>query len=151
MNIEIFRNEKFGEVRAIMMDEESWLVGKDVAAALGYTNPTKAIRDHVDPEDKIVGVQNVTPSIVDAIGREQFHTWINESGVYALIFSSRLKEAIEFKHWVTSEVLPSIRKHGAYVTPETLENLISDPEFGIRLFLQKMRRLLLERKGWRCA
>ncbi len=112
--LNIYENEEFGQVRTVVIDDESWFVGKDVAVALGYENPSKAIRDHVDDEDKIMGVQNVTLSITDSMGRIQYPTWINESGVYSLIFSSKLESAKRFKHWVTSEVLPSIRKTGAY-------------------------------------
>ncbi len=112
--LKIFENKEFGQVRTMLINGEPWFVGKDVAVALGYENPSKAIRDHVDAEDKIMGVQNVTPSVTDNMGRIQHPTWINESGVYALIFGSKLKSAKRFKHWVTSEVLPSIRKTGAY-------------------------------------
>ena len=92
---------------------EPWLVGKDVAKALGYERATKAVQDHVDKEDKD-GVP-----IQDSIGRMQKTPIINESGIYSLILGSKLESAKKFKHWVTSEVLPSIRKHGVYMTPET--------------------------------
>ena len=107
----VFENEKFGSVRS-MVDEngEPWLVGKDVALALGYKNPQEAIRNHVDAEDK--GVSEIlTP------GGMQKLPIINESGLYSLILSSKLDGAKEFKHWVTSEVLPSIRKTGSYTAP----------------------------------
>lgn len=112
----IFNNPEFGNVRVVEMDGEPWLVGKDVAAALGYANPRKALDDHVDPEDKQKG-DGVT--IRDSIGREQHPTVINESGLYSLVLSSKLPTAKKFKHWVTSEVLPAIRKTGSYssVTP----------------------------------
>ena len=122
--IKIFENTQFGQIRVIEHDGEPWFVGKDVAEILGYENPTKAIRDHVDDEDKM-GVQNVTPSIIDALGREQWPTWINESGLYSLVLRSNLPTARQFKRWVTSEVLPAIRKTGGYIhaepsmTPET--------------------------------
>lgn len=112
--VKIFENQEFGKVRTVTIDGEPWFVGKDVAIALGYENASKSIRDHVDKEDKKVGVQNVTPSVKDSLGRIQYPTWINESGVYALIFSSRLPSARRFKRWVTSEVIPSIRKNGGY-------------------------------------
>lgn len=112
--LKVFENSEFGKVRITVIDGEPWLVGKDVAAALGYENPTKAIRDHVDEEDRRVGVQNVTPSIIDNLGREQWPTFINESGLYSLVLSSKLPAAKRFKRWVTSEVLPSIRKTGTY-------------------------------------
>lgn len=104
-------------LRAIEIDGEPWLVGKDVATALRYENPTKAIRDHVEKEDKIMGVQNVTPSVKDSMGRNQYPTWINESGLYSLTFSSHLPDAKKFKRWVTSEVLPAIRKVEAAQNP----------------------------------
>ena len=93
--------------RSILIDNEPWFVGKDIALSLGYTNPQKAVRDHVDLEDRGVNEMD-TPS-----GRQEL-TFINESGLYALIFGSKLPNAKKFKHWVTSEVLPSIRKTGSY-------------------------------------
>ena len=126
-NIKIFENPEFGSIRTVERNGEPWLAGKDVAAALGYSNPRKAIADHVDEEDK--GVTNCY-----TLGGNQNMTIINESGLYSLILSSKLPTAKKFKHWVTSEVLPSIRKHGAYATAPTLERMISDPDFAIRLF-----------------
>lgn len=95
------------------VNNEPWFVGKDVAMVLGYSNPQKAIRDHVEDEDKGVN-EMFTPG-----GKQQLPI-INESGLYSLILSSKLPTAKQFKRWVTSEVLPTIRKHGAYMTPETL-------------------------------
>lgn len=118
--LKIFENPEFGKVRTVTIDGEPWLVGKDVAIALGYTNPKKALIDHVDQEDKLQG-DGVT--IRDPMGREQHPTIINESGVYSLIFSSKLPSAKKFKHWVTSEVLPAIRKTGGYMTPAAKEQL----------------------------
>lgn len=117
--LQIFNNEEFGEVRSLVINDEPWFVGKDVAKALGYENPSKAIRDHVEEEDKKVGVQNVTPYISDNLGRKQYPTFINESGVYSLIFGSKLPSAKKFKHWVTSEVLPTLRKTGSYAKVPT--------------------------------
>lgn len=125
--IKIFENPEFGSIRTVERNGEPWLAGKDVAAALGYSNPRDAISKHVDDEDK--GVAKC-----DTLGGNQNITIINESGLYSLILSSRLPTAKKFKHWVTSEVLPSIRKHGAYATAPTLERMISDPDFAIRLF-----------------
>ena len=99
-------------MRTVVIDDEPWFVGKDVADALGYTNPRKALDDHVDPEDKMQG-DGVT--IRDSIGREQHPTIINESGLYSLILGSKLPTAKQFKRWVTNEVLPSIRKNGGYI------------------------------------
>ena len=116
--VTVFKNlvhPEFGELRTVEIDGEPWFVGKDVATALGYADATKAVRDHVEKEDKIMGVQNGSPSIRDNFGRIQYPTWINESGLYSLILSSKLPSAKDFKHWVTAEVLPSIRKNGAYI------------------------------------
>lgn len=135
-NIEIFRNAEFGEIRTVIVDDEPWFVGKDVAEALGYSDATKAVRTHVEKEDKIMGSQNGAPSITDNLGRTQYPTWINESGLYSLILSSKLSSAKEFKHWVTSDVLPSIRKHGAYMTSQTIEEVFKSPDFIIQLATQ---------------
>ncbi len=107
--LQIFKSDEFGEVRIVTINDEPWFVGKDVATALGYERATKAIQDHVNEEDK-----DEVP-IQDSIGRMQKTPIINESGLYALIFGSKLESAKRFKHWVTSEVLPSIRKHGGYI------------------------------------
>lgn len=109
--IQIFANDQFGEVRTLTKDGEPWFVGKDVADILGYSDTAQAVRKHIDNEDKGV-VEMTTP------GGKQPVTIINESGLYSLIFSSKLPTAKEFKHWVTSEVLPSIHKTGEYkITP----------------------------------
>lgn len=117
-DIQIFNNAEFGEIRTIEQNGEPWFVGKDVATALGYSNPQKAIRDHVDEQDRTVNESftvNGTQGVL-----------INESGLYSLCFSSKLDGAVKFKRWVTSEVLPSIRKNGGYLagqdqlTPEEL-------------------------------
>lgn len=107
--IQFFNNKEFGNIRTVNIDGEPWFVGKDVANALGYSNNRKAISDHVGEEDKRDGV-----TIRDSIGREQNPILINESGMYSLIFGSKLESAKRFKHWVTSEVLPAIRKTGSY-------------------------------------
>ena len=127
--MQIFNNDEFGEIRVRETDGDVWFVGKDVAVILGYTNPQKAIRDHVDAEDKGVN-ETFTP------GGKQETIFINESGLYSLVMSSKLPSAKKFKRWVTSEVLPSIRQHGAYMTPDTLDQMISSPEFGIRLLTE---------------
>ena len=110
--VTVFKNlvhPEFGELRTVEIDGEPWFVGKDVAAALGYNEPHKAIQRHVDKDD------GMKRPVTDSTGRKQ-ETWlINESGLYSLILSSKLPSAKEFKHWVTSEVLPSIRKNGAYI------------------------------------
>lgn len=130
-NIQTFTNSTFGNIRGVELNGEPYLVGKDVAEALGYTNPRKAIADHVDDEDK--GVTKC-----DTLGGAQEMTVINESGLYSLVLGSKLPTAKQFKRWVTSEVLPSIRKHGAYATASTIENLIADPDNAIKL-LQALR------------
>lgn len=128
--IQVFENSEFGKVRTVVINDEPWFVGKDVAVALGYTNARDAIATHVEDEDK---VQGDGVAIRDSIGREQHPVVINESGVYALIFGSKLDSAKRFKHWITSEVLPSIRKHGAYLTPKTTKELLTNPDLLIEL------------------
>lgn len=126
-DLQIFKNPEFGEIRTIEKDGEPWFVGKDVAAALGYERPTKAILDHVDDEDK-----DEVP-IQDSISRSQNTPIINESGLYSLVLSSKLPGAKQFKRWITSEVIPSIRKHGAYMTPDKLEEVLLKPDTLIQL------------------
>ena len=109
-NIQIFTSDIFGEIRTCQVNNQIMFVGKDVATALGYSNSRKALLDHVDDEDKTDGV-----TIRDAIGRNQKAVFINESGLYSLILSSKLPQAKAFKRWVTSEVLPQIRKTGGYI------------------------------------
>ena len=116
--IQTFKNDQFGEIRT-MTDEkgETFFVGKDVAMALGYSNTRKALQDHVDEEDKGVTKR-------DTLGGTQKMVFINESGLYSLILSSKLEQARQFKRWVTSEVLPAIRKTGRYeMTPAELRLL----------------------------
>ena len=107
MKNQIFKNAEFGQIRTCMVNGETYFVGKDVASALGYTNPQKAIRDHIDEEDKL------GERIVQS-GQARETIVINESGLYALILSSKLDSARRFKRWVTSEVLPAIRQNGRY-------------------------------------
>lgn len=127
--IKVFENAEFGEIRTVTIDDEPWLVGKDVAVALGYENPQKALRDHIEIDDKKMGEQNVTPYIMDSLGRKQYPIFINESGLYALIFGSKLKSAKRFKHWVTSEVLPTLRGTGTYsMEPETMAQTVTVTE-----------------------
>ena len=121
--IKVFDNPEFGKVRTMEINGEPYFVGREVAMILGYKNPLDALTKHVEEEDK--GVANC-----DTLGGTQKMTVINESGLYSLILSSKLPKAKEFKRWVTSEVLPSIRKHGAYAVDE----LLNDPEFAIKTF-----------------
>lgn len=113
--IQIFNNEQFGSVRTLTIDNEPWFVGKDIAEMLKYADPQKAIKMHVDEEEKL------TRQIVVS-GQNRNTTVINESGLYSLILSSKLPTAKQFKHWITSEVLPSIRRHGVYAIDKLLEN-----------------------------
>ena len=124
--LQIFNNEQFGEIRAVELNGEPWFVGKDVAQALGYEKPTDAVRKHVDAEDRGISKME-TPS-----GKQDM-TIINESGLYSLVLSSKLPNAKKFKRWITTEVIPSIRKHGAYMTPDTMRRFIADPDFAIGL------------------
>ena len=126
---QIFEHPDFGAIRTMTIDDEPYFVGKDVAVILGYADPNKAIAMHVDKEDKL---NDKTSSSLGQRGG-----WlINESGLYSLILSSKLPGAKKFKRWVTSEVLPSIRKHGAYMTDKTIEQVLSDPDTIIRLATQ---------------
>ena len=108
MEIQVFKNDRFGEVRTMVINDEPWFVGKDVASVLGYERADNAIRSHVEEEDKLMHQ-------ISASGQRRQMTIINESGLYALILSSKLPQAKEFKRWVTSEVLPQIRKTGGYI------------------------------------
>lgn len=122
--LKIFQSEEFGEIRTVQLNNETYFVGKDVAAALGYANTRDALATHVMEEDRNTVV------ISDGKRGNPNQTVINESGLYALIFGSKLESAKRFKHWVTSEVLPSIRKHGVYAVDELLEN----PDMAIKAF-----------------
>lgn len=126
--LQVFSNPEFGTIRTMMIDDEPWAVGKDIAEALGYVNPRKAIQDHVDNEDKM-GERFVTPSVTDSLGRKQYPLWINESGLYSLILSSKLPTAKRFKRWVTSEVLPTLRKTGSYALPEIATRALSPDDY----------------------
>lgn len=130
-NIKIFNNAEFGEIRVMLIDDDPWFVGKDIAVALGYKDTVNALKAHVDEQDK-AGWR-----ITTQFGEKET-TIINESGLYSLIFSSKLESAQRFKHWVTHEVLPSIRKHGMYMTDNLLETAIANPDFVIGL-IQNMK------------
>lgn len=141
-SIEIFENSKFGKIRAIDLNGEPYFVGKDIALVLGYANPQKALRDHVDDEDKTVNEMftvNGTKGVL-----------INESGLYSLIMSSKLPAAKEFKRWVTSEVLPAVRKHGGYLTPQKIEEVLLNPDTIIQLATQlkeeRVKTTMLEQR-----
>lgn len=144
--IQIFNSKEFGDVRALELNGAPWFVGKDVAEALGYgagKSLANAVSKHVDEEDKGV-TEMMTPGGVQKV------IIINESGLYSLVLSSKLPSAKKFKHWVTSEVLPAIRRHGAYMTEEALEKAITEPDFLIKLATnlkeEKEKRLEAERQ-----
>lgn len=122
--LQVFENKEFGKIRTVEINSEPYFVGKDVADILGYTNARKALADHVDAEDRN------TVTFRDGNRGNPHQTVINESGLYSLILSSKLPTAKKFKRWVTSEVLPSIRKHGMYATDE----LIANPDIAIAAF-----------------
>lgn len=126
-HIKTYENPEFGKVRTIVDDRgEPWFVGKDVADNLGYQNGSRDINRHVENEDR--------KKIMIHDGNQMKETIIiNESGLYSLILSSKLPSAKKFKLWVTRDILPSIRKHGAYMTPETIEKVLTNPDFIIRL------------------
>lgn len=124
MDIAIFKNEEFGQVRSVMIGDEPWFVGKDVAEALGYANPKNAVPKHVLDEDKL-------STQIEYAGQRRMVTVINESGLYALIFGSKLESAKRFKRWVTSEVLPAIRRTGHYEMPRQKELISANELAGI--------------------
>ena len=137
--IETFKSERFGNIRIILLNEEPWFVGKDIAVILGYSNPQKAVRDHVDLEDRTVNESfTVNGTAV---------TLINESGLYSLTISSKLPDARAFKRWITHEVLPIIRKTGGYMTEPLLQRIQQDPaviyEFANALLAEKKRSTAL--------
>ncbi len=142
--MEIFRNAEIGSVRVVMVNKKPYFVARDVAEILGYNNPRDAISKHVDEEDKDVAK-------CDTPGGAQDLTVINESGLYSLILSSKLPSAKRFKKWVTSEVLPSIHKHGLYATDNVIDNILNNPDFGIELLTklkeERAARVEAERKN----
>lgn len=128
--MKVFTNSEFGAVRTVSIDGEPWFVGKDVAEILGYGNTRDAILSHVDEEDRRV-IQKSENATFEIPNRGM--SLVNESGLYSLILGSKLSSAKRFKRWVTSEVLPSIRKHSAYLTPEKVEEFLLNPDTIIRL------------------
>lgn len=127
-NLQIFKSPDFGQVRTIQQNGEPWFIGKDVAEILGYKKPENAIAVHVDDEDK-------TTTLIQGTGSnyKSNAVIINESGLYSLILSSKMPKAKEFKRWVTSEVIPAIRKHGGYLTADKIEQALTDPDTIIKL------------------
>ena len=126
LQVQNFTNELFGNVRVLESNGSLWFVGRDVATCLGYARPNDAINDHVLPEDRWGGetTPHPAPTVIDNLGRTQSPVWINESGLYSLIFSSKLPTAVEFKHWVTSQVLPTMRRIGFDRSVQMLQNEI---------------------------
>ena len=126
-DLQIFNNVEFGQIRTITKDNEVWFVGRDIAEALGYSDTNKAVAMHVDDEDK--QLNDITSQSFGQRGA----TIINEYGLYSLVLSSKLSSAKKFKRWITSEVLPSIRKHGGYLTPAKIEEVLLNPDTIIKL------------------
>ncbi|MBR5913446.1 MAG: hypothetical protein IKZ58_03645 [Selenomonadaceae bacterium] len=116
-SLQVFQHEKFGKIRVIMIDDVAWFVGKDAATMLGYKDQKSAVRDHVDARDKMVIQKGQNAPLGFQIPNRGL-TMINESGLYSLVLSSKLPQAIEIRYWVTSEVLPAIRKTGMYIDPQ---------------------------------
>lgn len=138
----IFNNEEFGTIRAIEKDGEPWFVGKEIADILGYKNGSRDINSHVEEEDRL-------KYQIGTSGQNRIQTIINESGLYALIFGSKLPKAKEFKRWVTNEVLPAIRKHGVYMTDSKAYDLLHNEDSLADLLLQageqlKQKNIIIE-------
>lgn len=142
-NLQVFKNDQFGEIRTVEINGEPWFVGKDVAEQLGYKDTVNALKSHVDGDDKAWW------QITTQFGTKDT-TIINESGLYSLVLSSKLPTAKQFKRWITSDVIPTIRKHGAYMTPETIEKVLLNPDTIINLASQlkseREKRIALEGK-----
>lgn len=125
--LEVFENQQFGEIRTLNIDNEPWFVATDVCKALDIQNVTQAVQKLEDDERSMFN-----------IGRQGEANCINEYGLYSLVLSSRKPEAKAFKRWITHDVVPTIRKHGAYATPDTIDKIIQNPDFGIKL-LQELK------------
>ena len=143
-DIQIFNHPQFGSIRTTGTPDRPEFCAMDLCKALGYTNGRKAVADHCDERD-------VTFCYTPTKGGNQSLTYVTESGLYSLVLACRLPQAKEFKHWVTSEVLPSIRKHGAYATSETIDSIIANPDNGIKLLMalkeEREQRKLAESKA----
>ena len=129
--ITVFNNDEFGSIRTVTIESEPWFVGKDVAEVLGYQNGSRDINRHVDDEDKLC-------TKIEYAGQKREVTIINESGLYSLILSSKLPNAKKFKRWVTSEVLPSIRKTGSYGKPMSQLEIA---QYSINLLIEQERKM----------
>lgn len=143
LEVTTFHNPEFGEIRTVWINGAIWFVGKDSAMVLGYADAFGALKKHVDEEDKLV-------CQIDSAGQKRDVTVINESGLYSLILCSKLPGAKRFKRWVTAEILPSVRTHGAYMTPEVIERTLTDPDYIIQLAttlkMEQQKRRALEEK-----
>ncbi|TAH62233.1 MAG: hypothetical protein EWM50_05520 [Gottschalkiaceae bacterium] len=128
-DLQIFNNKEFGQVRVLEKNGHPWFVARDITKILEYVNSSDALTKHVDYEDKDIAK-------CDTLGGKQDMVVINESGLYSLILGSKLPNAKKFKKWVTSEVLPSIRKHGAYMTDNVIDQVLNNPDFGIKLLTE---------------
>ena len=142
-DVGIYERKEFGTIRTMSIDGEPWFVANDVAKALGYTNPSKATNDHCKRSEVRWGN--------DSLGRRTEFKVIPESDLYRLIAKSQLPEAEKFESWIFDEVLPTIRKHGAYATDDVIENILNNPDYGIRLLEklkeEKQARVEAERKN----
>lgn len=145
--LQIFNSPEFGQLRTIIKDGEIWFVGRDIAEALGYSDTKSALIDHVDIEDKNIFKSGDLPPLNFVIPNRGM-TFINESGLYSLVLSSKLPNAKKFKRWITKEVIPSIRKHGMYMTSPVAQQAINNPtEFLARAVLvanQELDKLKME-------
>ena len=139
----IFKNDDFGEIRSVTIDDEPYFVGKDIAEVLGYERADNAIRNHVDEEDKLMHQ-------ISASGQSRNMTIINESGLYSLIMSSKLSTSKQFKRWVTNEVLPSIRKSGGYIQGQeelSDDELISKALLVANKKIEEKNKMLIEKEA----
>lgn len=141
MELKIFKDHRFGKIRILERNGEPWFVGKEIATTLGYSDVNKAVAMHVDIEDKKLN-DKTSPSF-----GQRGTTLINESGLYSLVLSSKLPSAKAFKRWITSEVLPTIRRHGAYMTEEAIQKAITEPDFLIQLATELKQEQEARRKA----
>lgn len=132
LSLKVFENENFGKVRTVLFNDDVWFVGKDVAEALEYVNTKQALIDHVDVEDKqIFKGSDLRP--LNFVIPNRGMTFINESGLFSLVLSSKLPTAKEFKRWITKDVIPTIRKYGMYATADTIDKIIANPDNAIKM------------------
>lgn len=140
--LKIFENEEFGQIRILLIDGEPWFVGTEIAKILGYTKSHNALKMHIDLDDSL------KQGVIDRVGRMQETILINESGLYSLILSSKLSTAKKFKRWVTSEILPSIRAYGGYITKGKIDDIFHNPE-NLSVFLRQMLKVVEENERLR--